>query len=350
MLKSYNEDARVAKNRRSAVKDMIEQYERSYRELRNAKTPKDPFAEICNRNDVGNLHFVAGTHGKAQECWEEAIAAIFRTARPIENYLEVCKPRTTMLVTDVGWRETILSLTLLYKIAKFGAYHKLYYQYNCTKFAIRLTCALFETDLRHPQSLLGHARYRLKGLTEKDFLGEEPTISLSELVSCLEYFSLRSIDMGNAIQSLPLLSLYEHLSTDILKHSELAITAKLTKCLALASSGLISESIGCLAKVVNEKDLPNVWIEASDRLKREKGENWQFGEVAFDNTKPWSEGGNKEAVEWVRKATLKADFVEKYGLLSAVMVAYLRGLILAKIFLYEFYDSAENSETKHCNM
>jgi chromosome segregation ATPase len=143
MFKNYGEDTRLAKNRRSAVKDIIEQYEHIYSELKNNKTSKDPLSEIQNRNEVGNLHFAAGSYGKAEEFWEDALATIFKTVRPVENYLEIFRRRGGLLVNEIGWRETVLSLNLLYKIAQLGSFRKLHYQYNCTKFAIKLSNALF---------------------------------------------------------------------------------------------------------------------------------------------------------------------------------------------------------------
>lgn len=46
--------------------------------------------------------------------------------------------------------------------------------------------------------------------------------------------------------------------------------------IALANCGLISESITYLTKVANEKDLPTLWIEPSDQMKKDKGSNWFF--------------------------------------------------------------------------
>lgn len=79
----------------------------------------------------------------------------------------------------MGEKETILSLNLLYKIAKYGSFKKLYYQYNCTKFASRLATSLFESDSCHPQSLIGHASYRVAKIFKSDSLEDEATINLS---------------------------------------------------------------------------------------------------------------------------------------------------------------------------
>jgi hypothetical protein len=65
----------------------------------------------------------------------------------------------------------------------------------------------------------------------------------------------------------------------------------------LAESGLIAESMDYLTKVANEKDLPLLWLEASDFLKREKGMNWVPEGNAYDNAQLWNTTENKAAIE-----------------------------------------------------
>lgn len=66
--------------------------------------------------------------------------------------------------------------------------------------------------------------------------------------------------MGCSMQSLPLLNLYEHFVIDIAKNVEYSVRVKIIKAIALANAGLINESMFYLAKIANEKDLPNIWI------------------------------------------------------------------------------------------
>jgi hypothetical protein len=46
--------------------------------------------------------------------------------------------------------------------------------------------------------------------------------------------------MGNSIQALPMLNLYEHIVTDIVKNAEYSIKCKIIKIIALANCGLIA--------------------------------------------------------------------------------------------------------------
>lgn len=128
--------------------------------------------------------------------------------RPIDNYLEILDGIQSFLLSEGSCKQTLLALNLLFKISKYGSFKKLYYQHNCTQLIARLAFSLFESDSKHPQSLLGHANYRLTKLSEQDVLEDEATVNLSELVSSLEYFAVRMIDTGCSTQSLPLINLY----------------------------------------------------------------------------------------------------------------------------------------------
>ena len=76
------------------------------------------------------------------------------------------------------------------------------------------------------------------------------------------------MDTNKSINCLPLLTLFEHISTDIVKNVHLSMKSKLLKSIALANCGLIAESITYLSKSFNEKDLPNIWIDPSDNLNK----------------------------------------------------------------------------------
>lgn len=60
----------------------------------------------------------------------------------MDNYVQILKENKPFLVNQVGEKEVILSINLLYKIAKYGSFKKLYYQYNCTIFAGKLAVCL----------------------------------------------------------------------------------------------------------------------------------------------------------------------------------------------------------------
>lgn len=133
-----------------------------------------------------------------------------------------------------------MGFSLLYKVAKFGSYRDLCYQFNCTQLAVTLGESLYKTDARHPQTLLSHSTYRLLQISDNDPLSDEATINITELINGLEYFSLRIMDMGFPIRALPLINLYEWLVTDIVKDKKLSVRAKIFKVISLAHVGLIN--------------------------------------------------------------------------------------------------------------
>ena len=43
-----------------------------------------------------------------------------------------------------------------------------------------------------------------------------------------------------------------------------------------------------MGKVANEKDLPVLWLEASDFMKKEKGMNWVSDNPNYNNSELWT--------------------------------------------------------------
>ena len=115
--------------------------------------------------------------------------------------------------------------------------------------------------------------------------------------------------------------------------------SKILKAIALAESGLISESIFYLGKGYSEKDLPNVWIDPSDSMEKDKGKNWCLEECSFDTSKSWQE--NKDSIEFLKKLNLKPEFTLNYGLINPILFNYAKGLILLKIHESEIHSNFE---------
>lgn len=114
------------------MKDIINKYDLIYQQLKNSKTSKDPLAEIQNRNEVGNLWYAAGQLPKAQEHWNDSLATIFKTVNPLEHHHEILTSQAPYLVQQVGNKETLLAICLLYKISNFTAAHQLHTQRAAT--------------------------------------------------------------------------------------------------------------------------------------------------------------------------------------------------------------------------
>lgn len=250
------------------IKNIINKYAAIYQELKNSKTSKDTLTEIQNRNDLGNLSYAHGNLEMAYESWNDSLATIFREVNPIEKYHAVIDSKKPFLVKAVGEKEVILAICLLYKIANFGCAHKLQIQRASSHFACHLAFSLFETSLDYPQTPEAFKDFRIRKFPARELFSDEDTINLTELLSALEYFILRSVLDDNSLSVLPLATFYEYIATDVVKNVEKSVRAKCAKAVALAEAGLISEAMGYLTKVANEKDLPILWLESSDYLKK----------------------------------------------------------------------------------
>lgn len=77
---------------------------------------------------------------------------------------------------------------------------------------------------------------------------------------------------------------FDYISTDVVKNAELSIKAKILKAICLADTAYISEAMKYLTKVSAEKDLPIIWLDSSDYLKKEKGMNWVQEGQPYNNS------------------------------------------------------------------
>ena len=102
------------------------------------------------------------------------------------------------------------------------------------------------------------------------------------------------IDYNSFLKSLPMLTLMEYISTEILQNSYYSVRSKILKSIAMSQISLINESLQMLIIVANEKNLPVNWLRESEFLKKEKGSNW-FNNSNFmiQNEIPFYDDKNK---------------------------------------------------------
>ena len=91
-------------------------------------------------------------------------------------------------------------------------------------------------------------------LPNQEIFGDKNAFSIIELLSGLETVSEILNDTEDYIKSLPLLSLIEHISVDIVKSHFFMVKARVLKCIALASLGYIHESIQYFLLIIHNKD------------------------------------------------------------------------------------------------
>ena len=92
-------------------------------------------------------------------------------------------------------------------------------------------------------------------------------------------------------------TLFDYIATDVVKNAQLSIKAKILKAICLAEAGFIAEAMKYLTKVAFEKDLPIIWLESSDYLKKEKGMNWVQEGQLYNNNEFWNNADNKAVIE-----------------------------------------------------
>lgn len=127
-------------------------------------------------------------------------------------------------------------------------------------------------------------------------------------------------------------TLFDYIATDVVKNAQLSIKAKILKAICLAEAGFISESMKYLTKVAFEKDLPIIWLESSDYLKKEKGMNWVQEGQLYNNNEFWINAENKAVIEEFKKLALNPTSSALFGIINPVLFSYAKSYTLFKIF------------------
>lgn len=128
------------------------------------------------------------------------------------------------------------------------------------------------------------------------------------------------------------MSFYEYLGTDILKHAETSIKAKIYKAILLAELGLVSEAMTYLIKVANEKDLPVLWLDSSEFLKKEKGMNWVPETNSYNNTELWTNAENKTVLDEFKRIVMRPETSLQNGLINPIIFNYAKSMTLFKVY------------------
>ncbi len=90
------------------------------------------------------------------------MANIFRKVNPIDNYLEIIEENNNNFVVNIGFKQLLIALCVIYKISNFCCHKNLNLQRKCIDFSSIIVLNLFRTSLIHPQCLHAFSNYRLK--------------------------------------------------------------------------------------------------------------------------------------------------------------------------------------------
>ncbi len=84
--------------------------------------------------------------------------------------------------------------------------------------------------------------------------------------------------------------------------------------------------------MANDKDLPVLWLDSSDSLKKEKGMNWVPEGSCYNNCELWTNPENKGVIEEMKKLSMKAETSQQNGIFNPILFNYAKALTLFKIY------------------
>ena len=92
----------------------------------------------------------------------------------------------------------------------------------------------------------------LEFLPDVDIFDDKEALSPIELLNALESTSDYLIDFENYVKALPLLTLMEYISIDIVRSDSHMIKSRILKSIALSNLGYFNESLQLILKIIHK--------------------------------------------------------------------------------------------------
>jgi hypothetical protein len=175
----------------------------------------------------------------------------------------------------------MIGVILLAKLAKLIYRKDLHMQRECVLMASEMCFTLLRTSMPNPQNIRELGLYRLKDLANNAIFDHREDMNPCELLYYLNQLAMLVVDYDLQYEALPIVTLMEHLSNEIVPSEYYSVKAKLIKSICLAKFGMINEALQYLLRVQNKKDNFRVWVKNSEYIKLSKGVNFSFTDSYF---------------------------------------------------------------------
>eukprot|EP00842_Homolaphlyctis_polyrhiza_P000827 jgi/Hompol1/1745/HPOL_000001-RA len=215
----------------------------------------DVFA--ASSNEHGDLLFEQGNLSGACVFWSKCIDALFRRDKALASWKSILdinqierteswgRPEATRLLQCVnGVYNSILAATAVSKMARFYYFNNHDKRIELVWFAAHLYIAPIMATIPHPINYLDYATYTPQYIFPfLNIFADKFQCNPSTLCDCLAFLTHELLAIDNALITLPLISLIEHVSLFSLQSFLYSARAIMLKAEALVSIGKISEAI-----------------------------------------------------------------------------------------------------------
>lgn len=288
------------KNHKNYCKQICKQYKEAIEVLGKRQEKFEKFILAQALNELGNLYLSINSYVEAEGNWNQSIDSIFKQEKSLRSWRKIFI-EFSLVSFQYGVQQCLFVCNILGKLAVISYFNNMNLQRECILMASELAFSVFKISLPHPHILIKYGDYRLKELLKNDEVySNKEVLDPIESILSFENHSWMLIDYNFPLKCLPMLTLMEYISTEILQNSYYSIRSKILKSIALSQISLINESLQFLITVVNEKNLPLNWLRESEFLKKEKGSNWfNNSNIFVYNDMPFYDDKNKVNLNFI---------------------------------------------------
>lgn len=294
----YIGDENVKKKKKTHILvglNLAKQYRNDVIEVLGKRQEKsEKFILVQALNELGNLYFSINKFSEAEGIWNNSLDSIFQKIYSLKQWRKIFT-EASLISFQYGIPQCLVGFNILCKLSTICYFNNLNLQRESILMASDLAFSVFKISLPHPQILIKYGDYRLKELLKnEEIFANKEVLDPVESMLAFENIAWMLVDYNLNLKSLPMLTLMDYISTEILQNGYYSIRAKILKSVALSQISLINESLQQLILVVNEKNLPLNWMRESEFLKKEKGSNWfNNSNLMLQNELPFYDDKNK---------------------------------------------------------
>ncbi|GAA6097241.1 cilia- and flagella-associated protein 54 isoform X3 [Tachysurus ichikawai] len=261
-------------------------------------------------HDLGNLHFYNGNPKAAHTHWSKALDCSLQTTNVLESWDgdSWSHNSTQQPLRHAGIWGCLQGALLSAKIAQYIFTSKISQRTNCCLLSAKLFKCLLRASQPHPDNDLEYSSYTLNmelipGV--KVFSDSGQTL-IGNTVASLGFVCDWLYTTGHHLSALPLLVLYQYVTSKVCRHPHLTAGCRILKVKMLTELHLFAEAVKELHHLSDGEEVPQ---PHSSFTKSVNISTWK----QFSNYKPLTDPGNLEVLEELVNKRLSEDIMALYG-------------------------------------
>ncbi|XP_071490299.1 cilia- and flagella-associated protein 54-like [Diadema antillarum] len=270
-------------------------------------------------HELGNIQYHASNIKAAYKWWNDALDLILGTTDTLKTWRRLlsdqqAKDVSSQLLDRCGMWGCLLGAMLAAKIAQYVLTSDLGMRLEACFLSAFLFKALFRTTLPHPTADRDYALYEIGEGCEVQYL--VPGVDLLSdrfrcdgrtLIATLRWVSEELSRAKHNLLVLPLLTLYQYITTFLCRDLQRAVDGRILKLRILTDLGLYSEAYTVLGRLLHGERLP----QTADKNFRQV--ETKMLTQKFDTGKPLTEPSNLKMLEYLMEKRVSPSLAILYG-------------------------------------